>query len=627
VFSEASEGEIQKEVSMEKKMITVSEAIARLLEQMDTEVVFGVNGHGNWGLLDALVHKTKIRCVAARMEDQAVELADGYWRYKRGGPLPIITTSVGPGNMNIVPAVATAFYESIGMLVIAGGGPTHWFDRGGIEESYRAGPEDWTAVMKPITKKAFMATRPDTTIDMFLRAYQTALSGRPGPVVMEIPYDIQNTLIPDDLPDPRPYTKFHRPGPDPKGVREAVALMAAAKRPMVVVGSGIANSGAHDALLAFAEATGIPVVTTSTGKAAFPEEHRLSLGCVGRAGHGHGNHAARRSDLVIGIGTHFTDIDTGGWTLFDIPNNAKLIHIDIDTSELGRAYPTAVALTSDARVGLEALTEAAQAAGIKENAAWIDEIEQERIKWNEAVHGMRTSNIAPLHYARVCEDVSAVIAEKIPAAPVVYDTGHMLSYGTGFLRPSSRHVYHSGFMHRMGWSASVAIGASMASGNGPAVALMGDGSFIMRSTVILTAVEQKLPVVWIVFDNRSLQIEREAMIKIYGRESMCDYRKIGEQELWGPDFVTMAKGMGAEAIRVSRAEDFKPAFEQAVESGLPTVISVDTEIETPQYRSSWYPYPKDWNETWKAGPVPGQSGGSGFEVPTFVAPVDGKNDQ
>mgnify|MGYP001180653538 CR=1 FL=1 len=603
---------------MEKKMITVSDAIARLLDQMNTEVVFGVNGHGNWALLDALVHRTKIRCVAARMEDQAVELADGYWRYKRGGPLPIITTSVGPGNMNIIPAVATAFYESIGMMVIAGVGPTHWFDRGGIEEAYRNGSEDWTAALKPITKRAFMVTRPDTAIDMFLRAYQFALSGRPGPVVMAIPYDIQHTLIADDLPDPRPYTIIHRPGPDPKGIREAVELLGAAERPLVVVGSGIANSGAHDALLDFAEATGTPVVATPTGKAALPEEHRLSMGTVGRAGYGHGNHAARRSDLVIGIGTHFSDIDTGGWTLFDIPNSAKLIHIDIDPSELGRAYPAAVALTSDARIALEAFTEAAQAAGIKEKSNWTGELSEERIKWKEAVQGMRTSNIAPLHYARVCEDVSAVVAERIPSAPVFYDTGHMLSYGTGFLRPSSRHVYHSGFMHRMGWSIPAAIGASMASGNGPAVALMGDGSFIMRSTAVLTAVEQKLPVVWIVFDNRSLQIEREAMIKIYGREAMCDYRKVGEEELWGPDFVTMAKGMGTEAIHVSRAEDFKPAFERAVESGLPTVISVDTEIETPQYRSSWYPYPRDWNETWKPTHVPAKAGDYSFEVPTFV---------
>ncbi len=601
---------------MAEKMITVASAISRLLEQMGTEVVFGVNGHGNWGLLDSLVHETRIRCIGARMEDQAVELADGYWRYKRRGPLPIVTTSVGPGNMNIVPAVATAFYESIGMLIIAGVGATHWFDRGGIEEAYRAGPEEYTAALKPISKKAFMVTRPDTTIEMFLKAYQTALSGRPGPVVLAIPFDVQHSKIPDNLPDPKPYTRFRPPGPDPEGIRDAVELIGKAERPLVVVGSGIANAGAHAALLAFAEATGIPVATTSTGKAAFPEDHRLSVGCIGRAGTGHGNHAARRSDLVIGIGTHFSDIDTGGWTLFDIPNNAKLVHVDIDTSELGRCYPTSVALTSDARLGLEALAAAAKLARIRERTGWTNELDGERRSWNEAVQGMRTSDIAPLHYARVCEDASQVVKAKCPEMPVFFDTGHMLSYGPPFLRASSRHVYHSGFMHRMGWSASAAVGASMASGNGPALALMGDGSFIMRSSVVMTAVEQKLPVVWIVFDNRTLQIEREAMFKLYGRESLCDYRKVGENDLWGPDFVLMAKGMGAEGVRISRAGDFKPALEAAISSGKPTVISIDTEISTPQYRSAWYPYPQDWKETWKPGPIAGQGGGTGFEMPS-----------
>ncbi|RPI47003.1 MAG: hypothetical protein EHM59_05890, partial [Betaproteobacteria bacterium] len=134
--------------------ISVARAIARLLEAMGTDAMFGVNGHGNWAMLDALVHETRIRCVAARAEDHAVQMADGYWRMRRRAPLPIVVTSVGPGNMNIVPAVATAFYESVALVVLAGAGATHWFDRGGMEEAYRSGPEDWVAVLKPVTKKA-----------------------------------------------------------------------------------------------------------------------------------------------------------------------------------------------------------------------------------------------------------------------------------------------------------------------------------------------------------------------------------------------------------------------------------------------------------------------------------------
>lgn len=593
------------------RKITVARALARLLEKMGTEVVFGVNGHGNWALLDALVHETGVRGVPARAEDQAVQMADGYWRMRRGAPLPIVTTSVGPGNMNIVPAVATAFYESIGLVVIASSGATHWFDRGGIEEAYRYGPEDWVAVLKPITKKAFMVTRPDNAIDMFLRAYHTAISGRPGPVVIQIPFDIQHTLITDKLPDPTPWMHWHPPAPDPEGVSKAVALLKTAKRPLLVVGSGIANARAWDELLAFAVATGIPVATTATGKGAFPEGHRLCVGGIGRAGTGHGNAAARRADVVIGVGTHFTDVDTGGWTLFDIPARTQLIHLDIDTTELGRAYPTAVALTGDARLGLKALTAAARKAGVRERGDWLKAVARERKSWEKSVADQRNSSIAPLHYARICHDTAEVVAKKNPQMPVFFDTGHLLSFAPPFLKTSSRNIAHNGFFHRMGWSASAIIGASIAQGNSPALALIGDGSFIMGGTAVATAVEQNLPVVWVVMNNGSLQIERELMIRLYGRESFCDYRKVGGKALWGPDLSKWAEAMGAAAIRVSRADEYAPALSRALERREPTVICVDVALDIKGYRALWYPYPNNFHETWAPGPLPAASAAPG----------------
>jgi acetolactate synthase I/II/III large subunit len=584
--------------------ITVARALAKLLEQMGTEVMFGVNGHGNWALLDALVHETGIRAVPARVEDQAVQMADGYWRMRRCAPLPVVMTSVGPGNMNIVPAVATAFYESIGVLVIAGAGATHWFDRGGMEEAYRNGPEDWVAVLKPITKKSLMVTRPDTAIDMFLRAYHTAISGRPGPVVIQIPFDIQNTLISDVLPDPKPWMHWRPPAPEPDGVKQAVAILKTAVRPLVVVGSGIHNARAWNELVAFAEATGIPVATTATGKGAFPESHRLSVGCVGRAGSGHGNAAARRSDVVIGVGTHFTDIDTGGWTLFDIPGSTRLIHLDIDSSELGRAYPAAVALTCDARLGLEALTREAGDAAVCEHADWLAEIARERATWEASVAEQRQSDIAPLHYARICHDTAEVVAECDPELPVFFDTGHLLSFAPPFLRTSSRYIAHNGFFHRMGWSASAIIGASIALDNRPALALIGDGSFLMGGTAVATAVEQDLPIVWVVFNNRSFQIERELMIRLYKREALCDYRKKSTGELWNPDLGKWAQAMGAESFHVGSAGDYAPTLRRALQLRAPVVIDVDVSLDIKGYRSIWYPYPSDFNRSWTPGALP-----------------------
>ncbi|MBI2207042.1 MAG: thiamine pyrophosphate-binding protein, partial [Candidatus Rokubacteria bacterium] len=245
--------------------MTVARALATLLERMGTEYVFGVNGHGNWAMLDALVHETRIQGVPARAEDHALQMADGYWRARRRAPLPVVLTSVGPGNMNIAPALATAFYESIPMVVLAGSGPTHWFDRGGLEEMYRQAPESFLDVVKPISKRAVLINRPDTAIDTFLRTYRTALSGRPGPVVIQVPFDIQHTPIADRLPDPAPWMQCYPAAPDPAGVAAAVHLYARAARPVVVVGSGVHNARGWDELLGFAEMAEVPVATTASG--------------------------------------------------------------------------------------------------------------------------------------------------------------------------------------------------------------------------------------------------------------------------------------------------------------------------------------------------------------------------
>lgn len=582
--------------------ITVARALATLLERMGTEYVFGINGHGNWALLDALVHETRIRGVPARVEDQALQMADGYWRTRRQAPLPVVVTSVGPGNMNIIPPLAAAFYESVAMVVLAGAGSTHWFDRGGIEEMYRHTPEGWIDCVKPITKKALLVTRPDTAVDMLLRAYRTAISGRPGPVVLQIPFDIQHTPIEDRLPDPTPWTRWYPPAPDPAGVAEAAALLSRSKRVLAVVGSGVHNARAWDVLLGLAEASGIPVTTTPTGKGAFPEAHRLALGCIGRAGTGQANEAARRCDVVLAVGTHFSDLDSGGWTLFDIPAKTRLIHLDIDEGELGRAYPAEVALACDARLGLQALGQALAAAPPVDRSGWHGELDALRRQWEASVEAEWRSDLAPLHYARICHDAGEAVAAVDPEIPVFFDTGHLLSFAPPFLRATSRHVAHSGFFHRMGWSASAIVGASLARGGGPALALIGDGSFLMGGMAVATAVEQDLPLVWVVLNNRSLQIERESMLRLYGREAFCDYRLSRTGELWNPDFCKWAEAMGARATKVTHPKEFAPALRRALEGRTPHVVDVDVSLEVRGYRAVWYPYPPNFYETWTPGP-------------------------
>ena len=576
----------------------VATAIVKFLEKMGTEYVFGFNGHGNWALLDAIVHESKIKAIGARAEDQATHMADGYFRMKRKPPLPVVCTTVGPGNMNICSALANAFYESSAMLVLAGGGPTQWYERGGIEEAYRFGPEEWFQMVRPISKKAVLVHRPDTALEMVMRAYKVAATGRPGPVVVQIPFDIQHTEIEiGEIPEPRQWVEQFEPGPDLNGIREAARLIAKSERPMIVVSSGVHSSLAHRELKELAEAFGIPVGTTFLGKGSFPEEHELSLGTVGRNGTGQGVKAAQNCDVLIAVGTHFSDFDTGAWTLYGIPSKTKLIHIDIDPTEISRVYPTEVGLVADAKLALQALKEELGRAGLAKSktGSWLQQIKNWKKDWEKEVETLKHSPLSPLHYARLCNDAWEAVQEVDPQTSVLFDTGHVLSFGGAFFRSTSRFISHCGHFHRMGWPAPAILGAKLANPDHPAVAFVGDGGFMMTGTSISTALEYDLPVVWIVLNNKTLQIERETMIRFYGRESLCDFKIQKTGEPWNPDFVKFAGSMGIEAARISKPEEIKPALRKALTSGKPYVIDAAINVNIESYRPIWYRFPSDFH--------------------------------
>lgn len=582
----------------------VATAIASFLENAGTEYVFGYNGHGNWALLDAFTYETAVKGIAARSEDQAVHMADGYWRIKRRAPMAVVCTSVGPGNSNITSAVANAFFESSALLVLAGAGSTQWYDRGGIEEFYRYAPDEWILSLKPMVKKAVVANRPDTALETVARAYKTAVNGRPGPVVVQLPFDVQHTEVEvGDLREPRRWLALSPAGPDPAAIERAAELLAGAERPLVVVGGGLHNARAWSELRELVEGFDLPVEATTLGKGSLPEDHPLCLGCVGRAGTGHANRAAQECDVLLAVGTHFSDVDTGGWTLHRIPEATRLIHIDLDPTELARVYPTEVAIVSDARLGLQALLEALRKRPVADHANWLRTIAGWKSQWEEEVAPMVRSELSPLHYARIMHDASEVIQEADPQASVLFDTGHALSFGPPFLKANSPNVAHCGFYHRMGWSLPSGLGAKLANPDHPAVVFMGDGAFLMTGTALATAVEYGIPIAVVVFNNCSLQIERELMTRLYGRHAFCDYKIQETGELWNPDLVRWAEAMGAAARRISRPEEIKPALQEALRSRRPFVVDAAVNLDIQGYRSVWYPYPRDFAERGLANPL------------------------
>jgi len=573
-----------------------STAMIKALEEVGTEAAFVYNGHGNWAFLDSIKYESKIKGFACRGENQAVHMADGYYRARKKGALPIVSTSVGPGNMNIGAALANAFFESSALLVLAGGGSTHWQDRGGIEEFYRYAPDEWIQSVKTYTKKAVMISRPDTAVEMLLRAYKTAVTGRPGPVVLQVPFDIQHSTVESNIiSSAKQFVNVHPPGPDVGAVKEAAKLISKSERPLLFVSGGIHHADAFKELALLAETWGLPVATTTMGKGAYPEGKPLCLGAAGRSGTGHANRAAAECDLLISIGTHFSDVDTGGWTLFNIPSKTRLIHIDIDASEIARVYPTEVGVISDARLALNYLIEELRSLDVKDRwASWRNQLNTWRDEWEMSVDALRKCEQGPLTYGFLCHEISRVVNKVSPKSSVFVDTGHLLSFSPAFYKTITPSFYHCGFFHCMGWSLPSALGAKVARPEHPAIALIGDGSYLFSSSSLATAFEQDIPVIAIALNNKSLQIEGELMERLYGRRAYTDYSKESTGEPWGPNLMTIAEAMGAQAKKVNAPEELSPAIHQALEANAPFVIDVEIDANAPGYRSVWYPYPNDF---------------------------------
>jgi acetolactate synthase-1/2/3 large subunit len=580
---------------------TVAKAIVKFLEKAGVEVAFGYNGHGNWAMLDAIEHESSIRGIKVNAEDTAVHMADCYWRMRRRSPLPVVLTTVGPGNMNICSALANAFYESSAMLILAGAGPSQWMDKGCFEECYRYGPEEFTQVIKPICKKAALVTRPDTALEIVVRAYKEALTGRPGPVVVQIPFDVQHTEIEvDALPEPEQWTSVHKPAPDPAGIHHAAEIVKSANRPLLLAGSGVLNAQAVNALRHLSESFGIPVGTTFSGKGAFPEDHPLSVGTIDPSGARYGYQAARECDVLIAVGARFHDFNTLAWTMYQMPGATKLIHMDIDPIELCRNYPADVALITDARLGLEALHR--ELAGAKyesgSSSDWVQQIAEWRRMWVEEIKDKGREEEGPLSNIRILRDASEAVREVDPKTSVLFDTGNLLLFAPAFFSVSSANLAtNNGHFARMGWSCGGVLGAKLANPQHPALAFIGDGSFMMTGLALSTAREQDIPAIWVILNNRTIGIEREAMEALYGRASFCDTRIARTGESWCPDYVKMAESMGVEGKKIAKPADFKPALKSALQCGRPFVLDVDVNPKEEGHRLAILPIPMNWMQS------------------------------
>jgi acetolactate synthase-1/2/3 large subunit len=563
--------------------------ITDFLIQQKVPYVFGLCGHGILGMLDGLYDRQQeIKTISVHHEAIAAFMADGYFRIAQK---PVATfTSCGPGSANLVPAVAGAFADSSAFLAITGNVPTGQWNRGPFQESGRYYQGDFVTVLRSYVKRSFQPTRGDMLPLAMRQAFALMTNGRPGPVHLDVPLNIFVETV-DEKAAARedwPAVNWARPAGDPAAIAAAAKLLLEAERPVIVAGHGVELSNAEAALLAFAEALSIPVATTPFGKGTFNASHRLSLGPTGRNGSLMANGACRNADVILALGTRFDDRATSAWLpgmTYNFPPT-KLIHVDIDSNEIGRNFQTAIGIIGDARIVLEQLlTYKADVASRR--AAWLSRIEAWRKKWDAATKPPRNSDAVPIRPERLVADLRKVLPDN---GIVLSDVGghHNWLVADWEARQSRTFLQTWGFAS-MGFGVAGGLGAKLAAPDRPVVAVCGDGGFAMWPSAVLTAVEYDIPMVWLVWNNYGYVVIRDQQLGFFGktRELAVSFTD-SKGQLYSADYAAMARSMGATGITVEKPADVAPQLEAAIASNKPVVLDVRVDRESrPLASGSW----------------------------------------
>jgi acetolactate synthase I/II/III large subunit len=576
-----------------------AELIAEYLIANDIPYVFGICGHGNVGMLDALhAARDRITLVSPRHEQVAAHMADAYLRIKHK---PVATlTSCGPGSCNIIMPLACALADSSALLAITANVPTSQFNRGPFQEVNRHFQADFVNIVRPVVKRSFAPTRVDMLPLALRQAMTTMLSGRPGPVNIDIPFNVFQEEDEVESPPAAPPYLAQRSGASPEEVAKAVDMIVSARRPVLFIGHGVTLSEASRELTEFAKALGIPVISSPNGMGAFDMDEPLSLGFIGRNGAYPANEAGRRADLVIAIGARFDDRSASSWLpgySWNFPNT-KLIHVDLDPAELGRNYPPDLGILADARTFLRQLLAAIEQRGNRspETRAWLADVGRWRAEWEAFTRANFDIHASPLRPERVVADCQKVLPDD---AILACDVGVNHNWYMQFWkarRPQC--MLNSWGFAGMGFGAAGALGAKLAAPDKPVVAIAGDGCFTMVPHVLCTAVEYDIPVVWVVWNNFGWVSIRDIQLGMFGgREHGTMFLQGENKQPYNPDFALLAKSCGIEAVTITRSQDFAGALEHAVRAHRPYVLDVHVDAEVrPPATGAWQLPPTPYKE-------------------------------
>jgi acetolactate synthase-1/2/3 large subunit len=567
---------------MSTNMLNGAQVIVDYLIQEKVPYAFGLCGHGNIQFIDALFERqSDIKTISVHHESVAGFMADVYYRVS-GRPIATFT-SCGPGSANLPISLGNAFLDSVPFMAVTGNVPTSQFNRGAFQELYRHYQADFPATVRSYCKKVFQPTRGEMVPLAVRQAWKTMVTGRPGPVVLDVPFDVFMEASATEAPKPQEWSAniSCRCGADPEGVVQAVDMLLSAERPVIIVGQGVRYGGASNELLKLAERLQIPVAASASGLGAIDASHPLALGLVARGGHYQANHATRQADVLLALGMRFDDRTSSSWIQgysFTIPPT-KLIHVDIDPEEIGRNYPVALGLMADVRTFLRQVhAELDRRADLSVRAdarkKWLAAIDGYRKEWDKLVAPGFTDDSQPINPQRAAFEIDRGLPKD---AIMVSDIGVHHNWLLGYCKPRRPDslIGSMGF-GPMGFGVAGVLGAKFAAPDRPCVSVCGDGAFFMHANVLGTAVEYDLPVVWVVWNNYAYASIR-GLQRGYlgGRELATDFHHPRTGERYNPDFAAMARSAGVEGVRVDRAADLAEAVRKGIAANRPYLIDVD----------------------------------------------------
>lgn len=552
-----------------------ADLIVDYLVREGVQYALGYPGHSVMEFIDALYdQKEKIKPILVRHEAVASLMADGFFRACHK-PL-VVFGHISPGATNLLTGVANAFFDSSAMIVLTGEAATLYQGRGAYQEMYRFADAQLPELFRPVVKRTWQVNNAGRLPEVLARAFNTALTGRPGPVHLDITQETWPEKINLEAFKPDKHKPSWRIRGDRAATEKAARLLAAAKRPAIIAGGGALISEASAELIRAAEILGAPLATTIMGKGVVPENHPRAMGVYGTWGTGPANKATREADVILAIGTRFAEGDTSGWipgATFNIPPT-KLIHVDLEAYEIGKYYPTEVGIIGDAKSVLEdliCLLEDSKVA--KAETAWIDDLSKAKRDWEEKLAAYDNSQAMPINPGRVVRELRRVLPED---AIVVTDIGnHAKWIGQQFpvYKPQT-YIGSMGFA-AMGFGVAAALGVKLAKPDKKVVCVAGDGCFTMQPQVLATAVEYGLPVVYCIFNDFTLGPIRYNQEKYYnGRMLISQFKMDKTGEPYNPDFVKMAEAYGAKGEVVVEPEAIAPALDRALKAETAYVLDI-----------------------------------------------------